>query len=156
MLKIRAQDVSLNLVTFVGVLALPSTKTPGRKLAQELVTIDDPQLGRIIARLLQGLDPGEFIITVTIGRFRRLFQHAIDILRLNEFNFKPYSLRRGGATHDFKASGNVIKTSMRGRWQNIRTARIYIEDGVAALTALRLSKEHQEMLREAARHVFRL
>ena len=63
----------------------------------------------------------------------------MSALELSSFGMKPYSLRRGGATFDFKAHGNLDRTVVRGRWGSQRTARIYIQGGSEALTKLQLS-----------------
>ena len=52
---------------------------------------------------------------------------------------KPYSFRRGGATHDMCARGDLPRTIHRGRWSDARTARIYINDGLALLAQQALS-----------------
>ncbi len=54
-----------------------------------------------------------------------------NFLGFTEYNFKPYSLRRGGATYDYRVGGRLEATIVRGRWQNAKTARIYITDGLA-------------------------
>ena len=55
--------------------------------------------------------------------------------------FKPYSLRRGGATAFFRATGSMEKTLDRGRWSSARVGRIYINDGIAKEVELRISDE---------------
>ena len=44
----------------------------------------------------------------------------------------PYSLRRGGATTLFRETANLELVMVQGRWQSQRTARIYVNDGMAA------------------------
>ena len=47
-------------------------------------------------------------------------------LGLQHVGYKPYSLRRGGATTAFQETGNLGLVALTGRWQNQATARIYI------------------------------
>jgi len=44
---------------------------------------------------------------------------------LGAFPFKPYSLRRGGATYAFTQSHNYHTLMAMGRWANLRTVKIY-------------------------------
>ena len=50
----------------------------------------------------------------------------------------PYSLRRGGACHDYTMHGDVQRTILRGRWSALATARIYITEGYRQATELAL------------------
>eukprot|EP00972_Heterocapsa_arctica_P040509 5968660-Heterocapsa_arctica.AAC.1 len=58
---------------------------------------------------------------------------------LEEWQFKPYSIRRGGATSHLRAFGSLSLTVDRGRWDNPRSARIYLQSGMAQLADMRLS-----------------
>ena len=72
-------------------------------------------------------------------QFVALFQRAVKFLKLEGLNIRPYSIRRGGATHHFHLNGNMSATVVRGRWSSAKTARIYIEDGLASLAQVRLT-----------------
>ena len=56
-------------------------------------------------------------------------------LSLDPDDYKPYSLRRGGATFLFQTRGDLLATIVRGRWANSPTARIYINEALALVTA---------------------
>ena len=43
--------------------------------------------------------------------------------------FRPYSLRRGGATELFQRTQSMEAALIRGRWESSRVARVYISDG---------------------------
>ena len=45
---------------------------------------------------------------------------------------KPYSLRRGGATHLFITTKSYSQVCQAGRWSAERTVRIYIQDSFAS------------------------
>ena len=97
-----------------------------------MVTIDDPSVGQALSylKLLRGSGP---LLVGSPAQFRSLFHRACAELGLNGLQLKPYSLRRGGATHDMLAHGELQRTIHRGRWSDARTARIYINDGLALL-----------------------
>jgi len=59
-------------------------------------------------------------------------------LEIREAGYKPYSLRRGGASFDYRQHGVVSRTTLRGRWNSAKTARIYIADAMAVLAAVKL------------------
>lgn len=67
-----------------------------------------------------------------------MFKTSLEALQLTLLEFRPYSLRRGGATFWFGKRGNFDKLLIAGRWQAARTARIYINEGLAILHDLKL------------------
>ena len=52
--------------------------------------------------------------------------------------FRPYSLRRGGATFFFQKHQSLDKTLVQGRWHTQKSARIYLNEGLAVLAQMRL------------------
>ena len=73
--------------------------------------------------------------------FRILFRRIWSELCIENLNFRPCSLRRGGATYEMQHRGLMEKTLIRGRWKNSNVARLYICDGLAMLPRLRMSLE---------------
>ena len=73
-----------------------------------------------------------------------MFSDCIKSLNLEGFEFRPYSLRRGGATCWFGRYGSLDRILVLGRWAGARTARIYINDGLAMLAQLKLP--HKSLL----------
>jgi integrase len=122
-----------------GAVALPLTKMGQQRGAQESVTIDDPLPGFWLFKACLGKGLDSPILPCSPSHFRNLFKKGLEVLGLADQGFTPYSIRRGGATHDFAAHGSVARTMLRGRWSDVRTARIYLTDGLATTTALRLS-----------------
>jgi hypothetical protein len=137
MLSLCASNVGLSSA-FTGALALPWTKIGQQRGAQEMVTIDDPLVGFWLYKACNGLLADRPILRTTGHDFRAWFAKALVTLNLQNMRFKPYSLRRGGACMDFTLYQDIQHTLFRGRWSDIRTGRIYITDGAAALTALRI------------------
>ena len=65
---------------------------------------------------------------------------------MEAFGFRPYSLRRGGATAFYRATRNMPATIERGPWSTLRVARIYINDGLAKEIDLQFSTDQQARL----------
>ena len=72
------------------------------------------------------------------GNWRKLFNDALSGLRLTQYNFRPYSLRRGGATWWFSRHHSLDQILIQGRWQAVKTARIYLNEGLALLAELKI------------------
>ena len=136
--QLRVQDVVVNPSLGRGVVQLHNTKYGARQGTTESCTIDCSTTAAMASRAARGRMPGDPLMEVTDARMRSLFREACDCLGLADLGFRPYSLRRGGATFDFRSHGQLSRTVVRGRWNNARTARIYINEGVGMLTQLRL------------------
>ena len=78
--------------------------------------------------------------------WRHRWNLAVRRLNLEDAHVKAYSLRRGGATAHFRELGHYDRTTERGRWGNVATARRYLDEGVASLAELRLAPETRELL----------
>eukprot|EP00438_Fugacium_kawagutii_P019293 Skav217196 [mRNA] locus=scaffold557:202048:208126:- [translate_table: standard] len=77
--------------------------------------------------------------------FRDEFRKLLQYFRLKD-TFRPYSLRRGGATHDFKSHGQMERTLIRGRWSSTLAARQYIQEGLSVLVSLKISEQQAAQL----------
>lgn len=86
-------------------------------------------------------------------RWRLLFNEALQALKLPSFDFRPYSLRRGGATWWFSKHHSLDQILLQGRWQAAKTARIYLNEGLAALAEMKLPKSRPSLA--PFLHVFR-
>ena len=87
---------------FGGVISLAHTKVGQRTAAFEASVILDPLVGRLYrkARAARELGTGEdfYIFAGSEARFYDLFALGLSELGLAAYGFRPYSLRRGGAT----------------------------------------------------------
>ena len=92
--------------------------------------LDEPQLIRMLARAAENLLPGDLLLRRTQQQVRIIFDACRSECQLDG-HFRPYSLRRGGATHWFRTTGSLDATTDRGRWGCVKTARIYINTGLA-------------------------
>ena len=106
--------------------------------------MDDPYIGAWLQRALL-LDPAGKLWSGTLPSFHAAFKRAAAGVGLRHARLTPYSLRRGGATHEYLASKNLERVMLRGRWSSIRTAKIYIEDGAAILAEMKFSRDIQSL-----------
>jgi hypothetical protein len=121
---------------------LPITKSLNKRSGgSETVEVYDPRIVARLASLAKDKLPGDKLFGMSMSFFRTLLLRAKSFLSLVDLQFQACSLRRGGATHFFRLSGSLDRTVLRGRWLSAKSARIYIEDGVAQLSAIALSDE---------------
>ena len=69
-------------------------------------------------------------------KWRALFVECLIALRLDQYQFRPYSLRRGGATFWFSRHHSLDRILLQGRWQTQKSARIYLNEGLAVLATM--------------------
>ena len=147
-LSIRPVDFLLDKTS--GLLSLPSSKSGLRNNTRESVSISDPLTIQTVTAMveckyslhLQNVPCWDR----SASSFRALFGSIIDCLKLSSLNFRPYSLRRGGATYEMQTHGLMEKTLIRGRWKNSNVARIYICDGLALLPRLRMTWTSKQLV----------
>ena len=72
------------------------------------------------------------------AHWRGLFVQAITALGLADWGFRPYSLRRGGATWWFARHHSLDRILLQGRWSAPKTAKIYFNEGLAVMAEMRL------------------
>ena len=142
-LSIRPCDFILN--NNCGLLSLPTSKSGLRSNTKESVSIHDVTTLEIIWAMIALKHQLGFPNTPCWEHsgtcFRNLFRRATAALKIEHLNFRPYSLRRGGATYEMQTHGLMERTLIRGRWRNSNIARIYINDGLALLPSLSMSFE---------------
>ena len=68
--------------------------------------------------------------------WRKTFSETLASLGFTSLDFRPYSLRRGGATFQFRQEGSFDRLMVHGRWQALRTTRLYINEGMSILAEL--------------------
>ena len=116
-------------------ITLDASKGAKRRGIVEGITVDDSWLCGALQRCCHQLWPGDTLLRITPRQYRVLFDEAVKALGLGP-DFKPYSLRRGGASQFFQRMGNMDVTMEVGRWGNIRTARTYVNVALLELTAM--------------------
>ncbi len=102
--------------------------------------------------LVKHMQAGDKIMPCSAPVFRRMFNQVTSALGLDGMNYKPYSARRGGATSHFKTYGSLDLTVERGRWLSSRTARLYIDDGLAVLAGQELTTMQTGLIAAARKY----
>jgi hypothetical protein len=152
MANLRAMDVLVSHDRRSAVVSLKCTKSGQRSgMIDEAVTIEDPLIASMLKTLVDMLHPVDTVLGCDTSAFRGKFGRAIQHLGLEHGGFKPYSLRRGGATDAFVRTRSMDYVVVRGRWSSPKTARVYIMEGVSALTKIKLKSERRELFASAGR-----
>ena len=136
-LAIRNRDVSVDASRGNSVIALGMTKGGKRTGAAESVTIQVSEVVKRLNQWKQATAPGA-LLTPPPHTWRKEFNEAVQALNLQEWEFRPYSLRRGGATFWFHRHGSLDRILLQGRWMAARTARTYLNEGLAVLTEMNI------------------
>ena len=123
-----------------AVLSLGLTKSGKRVGASESVTLTVAVALQWLWAWKQSVKPQALFASST-SAWRRLFSECLQALQLTLFEFRPYSLRRGGATWWFTKHGSFDKLMVAGRWQAAKTARIYLNESMAVLADMRLPQK---------------
>ena len=147
-LMVRKCDVTIAKSGKSAIINLRLTKSGQRLNQHEVVSVDDAKLIQWLRKILDTLKPGDPIVAQTPQGFRKLFYGALKVLGLSGYHFKPYSLRRGGATHHYRVKGDINGTALRGRWANIKTARIYITDALVKLQEATFTPKELEAIQK--------
>ena len=98
----------------LGLLALPRTKSGQRRMAQVLVTVDDNSLAHVLAWYQAWAAPADLVADLDEPGLRQFFERANRRLGAETIRYRPYSLRRGGVTHDYLALQTLPRASLRG------------------------------------------
>ena len=133
-LTLPIHNVVVNTTTGQVVITLEKTKTS--KQFQQSLVLRHSGLARILQRCLQHLPNQGPIWTATPRVFRDWFTRLLEHFSLHSFGFSLYSIRRGGATHFYTATRDLHYVTLQGRWKDVRTARIYLDDARATLIKL--------------------
>ena len=149
-LQIRPVDLLLSDAS--GIVSLKDTKTGLRNAAHETVQFDD-SLTLEILRALKERKTAEGNAKVPMWlrsaqSFRNEFYHHCKRFDLQGFEFRPYSLRRGGATHLFQQSGSMEMALLKGRWNSTKVAKIYLSDGLSYIPGMTFSSKARNLLDE--------
>ena len=133
-----------------GLVRLQDTKTSRKKGTCEIVPIDHLWTRLVLEQVLIERK-AELRMNCPIWlesgqSFRQRFAAYFHYFNMSHCQYRPYSLRRGGATHFFLTTGSYDLALDRGRWQSTRVAKLYIQDGLAQLPILTLPKADRSRL----------
>ena len=150
LLSVRPCDFLLNDSS--GLVTLPASKSGLRNNSKESVSIHDPST-LLTVRYMLDAKYGMHLQNVPCWdrsgtSFRGLFARIISFFELDALNFRPYSLRRGGATYEMQSHGLMERALLRGRWKSTAVARIYICDGLSLLPSLKMSWNSKRLVAE--------
>ena len=146
LLKVTSQDLELSREC--GILSLQQSKSGLRHGSSEAVALRD-------SLTLQLLDTWRVCFRPSAGdklwphsgqRFRETFRAYLRFFRVMALNFKPYSLRRGGATFLLQQGMAMETILLRGRWNSLAVARLYLQDGLSMIPALRIETTDTERI----------
>lgn len=150
LLAIRPIDLLLR--NGKGVVHLPASKGGTRHNIKESVTIFDATLVVLLQDLLRRKKEKNLmrvpIWTRNGNAFRDEFSKLADFFGVSHLRFRGYSLRRGGATAFFNATGLMEKTLIRGRWASVSVAKLYLCDSLAQLPSLVASAHTQQLVKQ--------
>ena len=143
MVSLTSEDIAIDLQASRIILALPATKTS--KQATESVEIVDDCLCPLVHSVCRQAMPCSFS-GLTANQFRQRLKMYCRFFGLSAFNFSAYSLRRGGASHAFATGVHFDELLLRGRWQSVKTARIYLDSGRASLVRMAFTAQEEAHL----------
>ena len=135
LLSLLARQVEASTDDGPAVISLGMTKGGQRQGASESITVT---VHDVVRRLKGWKATPKVKLTESPKVWRAKFAESIAALGLESFQFRPYSLRRGGATFSFSKHGSLDRLLIHGRWQTPKTARIYINNGLATLAEMRI------------------
>ena len=135
-----------------GVVSLSNTKTGLRVAAKESVAFEN-SLALETLRAVVTLKREAGLSRVPIWSkspqsFRNVFAHHVKRFDLQRHAFRPYSLRRGGATYLFQCTGSMETALLKGRWSSTKVAKIYLADGLSFLPGLKFSTKARSLLQQ--------
>ena len=122
LLEVRASHVFIESAKKPAVVSLGLTKGGKRMGASESVSVS-VEFVLCWLKLWKRNASAQELLCATPAKWRAMFSQCVEAVGLSELNFRPYSLRRGGATHWFSKHGRLDRVVVLGRWQAQRTAR---------------------------------
>ena len=103
--------------------------------------------------MARGLPLDQPLMRGSVAEFRAFFARGFIACHVEALEFRPYSIRRGGATFDYMSFGDLNRSIARGRWASSRVARQYIVEGWQQLVNLQLTPAIQARLAELRQNV---
>lgn len=136
LLSLQSKDIVIPQHSHSAVFYLGDTKTAPRNPHAGTVTCHDARLVTLLKAWQLSAKPEDYLVPWTQSKFRSMWNAAMNDLNLVSHGYKPYSLRRGGATDLYLTTRNYSHITHVGRWTSERTAKIYIRDSIAIITEL--------------------
>ena len=137
LLGLKSKSIAVNSAKGPAVVSLGLSKAGKRQGAAESITIHSEDVCRRLLQWKHEVSPDTLLCGAS-HQWRKRFGEVLVALNFDKFDFRPYSLRRGGATHFFQIQGRFDSLMVLGRWQAAATARLYINSGLAVLAEITL------------------
>ena len=129
---------------------LANTKTSLRRGADEVVVFTNHWTAPILAEVKLIVESqgrrGSPLWDRSPQSFRKRFRRYLQRWGLHKMGYRPYSLRRGGATWLFMQSKSYDIATQRGRWNSVKAARVYIQEGLSQLPLVILPPRAQLLI----------
>lgn len=138
LLGLRSSHILCSAKEKQVLISLGHTNRGKRRGAAESVALGIEQ-GVLPTRHWKKVASSSFPVATSPGRWRALFSETLKALGLSEFHFRPCLLRRGGATWWFEKRHSLDRILVQGRWLANKTARIYINEGLAMMAQTRIN-----------------
>ena len=138
LLSLQAWNIHMTSENEPAVISLGLTKSGKRQGAAESVTLTELKVLKLLWFWKNRVSPETFL-TAKPHVWRDMFSTCLSDLKLQAWGFRPYSLRRGGATFWFVKLGSLDRILIMGRWTAVKTAKIYINSGLALLADLQIT-----------------
>ena len=116
-------------------ISLGLTKGGKRHGASESVVLGNEPIVHLV-RAWKRLSKATTPLVPSVAKWRALFNECLEALGLHSFQFRPYSLRRGGATYWFTKHQSLDRILVQGRWHTQKSARLYLNEGLAVLATM--------------------
>eukprot|EP00435_Cladocopium_sp_Y103_P047692 s849_g14.t1 len=134
LLAVKARHVTISKAKGPAVISLGLTKAGKRQGA-----IHSEDVCRRLHQWKLTASPDK-LLAGSPHSWRKRLSEILTAVHLDQSDFRPYSLRRGGATYYFQVHGRFDSLLVLGRWQVAATARLYINEGLSALAEISLPR----------------
>jgi hypothetical protein len=135
LLGLCSHHISMSSPKKVAIISLGFTKGGQRQGAAESATLGVLPVLQLLWKWKQEQKPNSALCPAP-HKWRTMFANTVRKLKLEDHGFRPYSMRRGGATHWFQHHGSFDKLLVQGRWAAAKTAKIYVNEGLALLAEI--------------------
>ena len=136
-LGLLSSHIECGASSMQALISLGFTKGGKRHGAAESVVLGFEPVVRFLKKWKTIASPST-PLTTSPPKWRALFNSCLEELGIQEWGFRPYSLRRGGATFWFQKHQNLDRILIQGRWHTQKSARIYLNEGLSVLSQMRL------------------
>lgn len=143
-LALEFEDFAIHRGESTVLIRIAASKTS--PLAQQSLVHEDATLASLVSHILRLLPSAGRVWLFSATYFRTCFKAFNDFFNLGPYNFVPYSIRRGGATYFYILFGSLDRVVTRGRWKDVNTARIYLDDARATFIRMQLPLPTQTLL----------